>query len=73
MKLMAALGFILGPAGILFTLAAGFLASGIYYGTLLMMRKLRLRDEGPLGPFLAGAAILYLLLYKDLHLILSVI
>jgi len=29
-KLMAALGFILGPAGILFTLAAGFLASGIY-------------------------------------------
>jgi len=38
-----------------------------------MMRKLRLRDEGPLGPFLAGAAILYLLLYKDLHLILSVI
>ena len=72
-KLMAALGFILGPAGILFTLAAGFLASGIYYGTLLMMRKLRLRDEGPLGPFLAGAAILYLLLYKDLHLILSVI
>lgn len=72
-KLMGALGFILGPAGILFTLAVGFLASGLYYGTLLMMRRLRLQDEGPLGPFLAGAAILYLLLYKDLHLILSVI
>lgn len=72
-KLMGALGFILGPTGILFTFGAGFLSSGAYYGTRLMMGKLKLQDEGPLGPFLAGAAILYLLLYKDLHLLLSVI
>ncbi len=61
-KLMGALGFILGPRGMIFALAAGFLSSGIYYGFLLLRRTIRLNDRGPLGPFLAGGAILYLLL-----------
>lgn len=72
-KLMGALGFLLGPPGVLFVFTAGFLASGIFYGTGLILKKIRLEDEGPLGPFLGGGAILYLVFYKDLQFFVNIV
>jgi len=72
-KLMAAIGFLLGPLGIIFTFITGFIGSGAYYGIALLMRKIKLKDEEPLGPFIGIAAILYLVFYKDLHMILNIV
>ncbi len=72
-KLMAALGFLLGPFGILFTFIAGFISSGAFFGAALLLKKIKIKDEEPLGPFLGIAAILYLVFYKDLHMFLNII
>lgn len=72
-KLMAALGFLLGPFGILFTFIIGFISSGAFFGVALLMKKVKLKDEEPLGPFLGMAAILYLVFYKDLHMFLNIV
>lgn len=72
-KLMAALGFLLGPFGIMFTFVVGFISSGAFFGVALLLKKIKLKDEEPLGPFLGMAAILYLVFYKDLHMFLNII
>ena len=72
-KLMGALGFLIGPSGIIFVFTAGFLMSGIFYGMGLLLGKIKLKDEGPLGPFLGGGAILYLVFYKDLQFFLNIV
>lgn len=72
-KLMTALGFLLGPAGIIFTFVVGFVGSGIFFGVALLMKKIKIKDEEPLGPFLGVGAILYLVFYKDLHMFLSIV
>jgi len=72
-KLMAALGFLLGPTGIMFTFIAGFLGSGAFFGVALLLKKIKIKDEEPLGPFLGMAAILYLVFYKDLHMFLNIV
>ena len=72
-KLMGAIGFLAGPAGAVFTFATGFLASGLFYGAGILMRKIHLKDEEPLGPFLALAAIIYLIFYKDLQGMINIV
>ena len=72
-KLMAALGFLLGPTGIIFTFITGFLSSGAFFGVALLLKKIKIKDEEPLGPFLGMAAILYLVFYKDLHMFLNIV
>ena len=72
-KLMAALGFLLGPFGIVFTFITGFISSGAFFGVALLLKKIKLKDEEPLGPFLGMAAILYLVFYKDLHMLLNIV
>lgn len=72
-KLMAAIGFLLGPVGILFTFIIGFISSGSFFGVALLMKKIKMKDEEPLGPFLGIAAILYLVFYKDLHMFLNIV
>lgn len=72
-KLMTAIGFLLGPAGVIFTFTAGFISSGIFFGLALLLKKIKLKDEEPLGPFLGTAAIMYLIFYKDLHMFLNIV
>jgi prepilin signal peptidase PulO-like enzyme (type II secretory pathway) len=72
-KLMSAIGFLLGPVGIIFTFMAGFIGSGSFYGIALLLKKIKLKDEEPLGPFIGIAAIIYLVFYKDLHMILNIV
>ncbi|HZK87935.1 MAG TPA: A24 family peptidase [Anaerovoracaceae bacterium] len=72
-KLMTAIGFLLGPIGVLFTFIIGFISSGAFFGIALLMKKVKLKDEEPLGPFLGIAAILYLVFYKDLHMFLNIV
>ncbi len=72
-KLMAALGFLLGPFGIIFTFIVGFISSGAFFGIALLLKKIKIKDEEPLGPFLGIAAILYLVFYKDLHMFLNIV
>jgi len=72
-KLMAALGFLLGPFGIIFTFIIGFISSGAFFGVALILKKIKIRDEEPLGPFLGMSAILYLVFYNDLHMFLNIV
>jgi len=72
-KLMGALGFLLGPPGIFFVFTAGFLMSGFFFGIALLLKKIKMTDEEPLGPFLGAAAILYLVFYKDLQFFLNIV
>jgi leader peptidase (prepilin peptidase)/N-methyltransferase len=72
-KLMGAIGFLLGPFGIIFTFIIGFISSGSFFGVALLMKKINMKDEEPLGPFLGIAAILYLVFYKDLHMFLNIV
>lgn len=72
-KLMTGIGFLLGPVGVLYTFTVGFIGSGIFFGVALLLKKIKLKDEEPLGPFLGIAAILYLMFYKDLHLLLNIV
>lgn len=72
-KLMTAIGFLLGPGGVIFTFVAGFLGSGLFFGVALLLKKVRWKDEEPLGPFLGIAAIVYLIFYKDLHMFLNIV
>ena len=72
-KFMAAIGFLTGPYGVLFTFVVGFISSGIFFGIGILLRKIHLKDEEPLGPFLGAAAILFLIFYKDLHMYLNIV
>lgn len=72
-KLMTAIGFLLGPFGILFTFIVGFLGSGAFFGVALLLKKIKMKDEEPLGPFLGIAAILYLIFYNDLHMFVNIV
>lgn len=60
-KLMAALGLLLGWKGILGTLFLGSLVGTVYAGTLLLAKKLKRESYVPFGPFLSlGAWICWL-------------
>lgn len=72
-KLMAAIGFLLGAEGVVFTFVTAFLTSGLYFAIALLMKKIKLNDEEPLGPFIGLAAITYLVFYNDLHMFLNIV
>lgn len=62
-KLMAAVGLISGFYGCILIMAAGSLAAGLWFMSGMLRGKLKSGDMKPLGPFLAGAAIFYLLVF----------
>ncbi len=59
-KLCAALGLGLGITGIVFTLAAASLLSGLAAAIGLARKTLKKDDMRPLGPYIAGAGIFYI-------------
>lgn len=59
-KLCAAAGLALGCRGALFMLVAGTFACGIFAAVRLAGKRAKRRDHVPMGPFLCGAAALYI-------------
>lgn len=53
-KLAGAAGLYLGPAGVVEGSVVGFLLAGVCGAILLLSKRKTLRDEFPLGPFLAA-------------------
>lgn len=58
-KLFAAIGLVLGPAGTLAVLVMTCISSAAVFSVLLMKRKVKRTDSKPLGPYICGAAIFY--------------
>lgn len=52
-KLITALGFYFGIAGLTFILCYAFLAAGVWAGILIICRKAKKRDRIAFGPFLS--------------------
>lgn len=60
-KLLFGLAFFMGVPGGLFSLLFGSLVCGAHMGLLLLIRKVKARDTRPFGPYLCGAAALWML------------
>ena len=63
-KLAGLIGLILGFPVVLFGLLAGMVLGGLGAGWLLLSGRVRLRTAIPYGPYLAGGAILEMLLHR---------
>ena len=61
-KLMFAIGLCAGFNGTVAIMAAGSVLAGIWFAVGLLTRRLQKTDMLPLGPFLAGAAMAWLVL-----------
>ncbi|MDD6310424.1 MAG: A24 family peptidase [Firmicutes bacterium] len=61
-KLCAAIGLMLGVAGIATTLVLGLLASGLYATGILVTGRAKKDDAMPLGPFLCCGAFTYIII-----------
>jgi len=61
-KLFAALGLIAGPYGIALILIGSSFFSCVAYSVALLRRKIKRTDAQPLGPYIALAATLYLII-----------
>lgn len=66
-KLLAAIGFLCGPRGILIVLAITILTSGIWFILLLLARKIKRDDNKPLGPYIVAACALYLMFREQIN------
>ena len=64
-KLCAAVGLATGPYGIGFTIICGAFICGIVAAILLLMKKIKKDDEIALGPYLCGAAIIYIVILHN--------
>jgi prepilin signal peptidase PulO-like enzyme (type II secretory pathway) len=66
-KLLAAVGVLLGTYGIIIVLIMTVLISGIYFIILMLAKKLKRGDYQALGPFIVASSILYLALYDKVN------
>jgi prepilin signal peptidase PulO-like enzyme (type II secretory pathway) len=66
-KLLAAAGAFLGPAGALFALAAASILGSLVCAALLASKKANRRTTIPFGPFLAAGAAIHLVLETQLE------
>lgn len=60
-KLCGALGMILGFYGVAMVMIGGTLMAGVYAAFALVSKRVGKYDEKPLGPFLAAAAAVYMI------------
>lgn len=65
-KLLAAAGLIAGLAGIAFILFFTVFVSAGVFAVRLLLSQIRLRDEQPLGPFIAAGTAAYILFRAEL-------
>lgn len=65
-KLFAAAGLCLGFRGTLTVLVLSAVSSAIIFSVLLAMKKVRRTDRLPLGPYICGAAIFYMVIIRPL-------
>ena len=71
-RLFAALGLVLGTKGILFVYMISALLSGAHMVFLLAVRKIKKNDTIPMVPYIAAAAIIYMVfLWQHIDLIIS--
>jgi prepilin signal peptidase PulO-like enzyme (type II secretory pathway) len=69
-KLFAVLGLLLGIHGTIFVLAASVFSSSIGFGVALIRRKVKKEEMKPMGPYICGTAIFYLVvIWPYIHLI----
>lgn len=61
-KLFAAIGLALGMKGTIFVLAASAMSSAAVFAVQLMRKKIKRDDMVPLGPYICGAAIFYVVI-----------
>lgn len=65
-KLFAAAGLCLGFRGTLTVLVLSAVSSAIIFSILLAMKKVKRTDRLPLGPYICGAAIFYIVIIYPL-------
>lgn len=61
-KLFAAIGLVLGTTGTVFVLVASALVSAVVFGFKLIKKKIKRNDMLPLGPYICGAGIFYVVI-----------
>ena len=61
-KLFAAAGLALGFRGTLWVLVLSAVGSAVIFSVLLLMRKIKKEDMVPLGPYICGAGIFYVVI-----------
>ena len=61
-KLFAAIGLCLGLKGTLTALVLSAVSSALIFSFLLMAKKVKRDDMLPLGPYICGAAIFYMVI-----------
>lgn len=60
-KLMGALGFALGNDGIIAVIIGSSVLSAMAFSLMILWKKTGLKDSKPLGPYIAAAAAIYIL------------
>lgn len=65
-KLFTALGLLTGMKGILFIFVVSTFASAGHFAWLLLGKRAKRTDERPMVPYIAGAAVLYMVFFRDL-------
>lgn len=66
-KLLAAVGILVGTYGIIIVLILTILISGLSFIVLMLAKKLKRGDYQPLGPFIVVASIIYICLYDQVN------
>lgn len=71
-KLMAVCGIVAGIKGILIIFLLSVFSSAITFGVLVVLKKIKMDDEQPLGPFICCAAAVYLIFMDEINHLLWV-
>lgn len=66
-KLLAAVGILVGTYGIIIVLILTILISGLYFIALMLAKKLKRGDYQALGPFIVASTIIYVALYDRVN------
>lgn len=64
-KLFGAAGLVAGFGGTVYTLLFAAFSSAVIFTVRLLMRQIKLKDEQPLGPFIAAGAATYILFREE--------
>ena len=70
-KLLAAVGALVGTYGIILVLIMTVLISGIWFIILMLAQKLKRGDYQPLGPFIVAATVIYICFFDAVHYLVN--
>lgn len=65
-KLFTALGLLTGVSGIVFIFIVSTVASGGHFAWLLIRKKAKPTDTRPMVPYIASAAVLYMVIFREI-------